>query len=57
METRVQEIARLRTIEFLIEQAIVLGEGHKTITIQLDSVLATIRDSLSAVPADSDDVV
>lgn len=57
MGARVQQIARLRTIEFLIEQAIVLGAGHKTITVQLDSLLATIRDGLSAVPADSDDVV
>lgn len=57
MGNRVQEIARLRTIEFLIEQAVVLGTGHQTITVQLNALLATIRNGLSDVPADSDDVV
>jgi hypothetical protein len=57
MGARFQEIARLRTMEFLIEQAIVMGAGHPASAAQLDVILATIRAGLVDLPVDDDDVV
>lgn len=57
MGGRIQEIARLRTIEFLIEQAIVLGVGHQAITGHLDCLLATIRENLSDSATDDDEII
>ena len=57
MGGRIQEIARLRTMEFLIEHVIVLGAGHREIAERLNGVLITIRESLADLPADDDDLV
>ena len=44
-------------MEFLIEQAIVMGAGHPASAAQLDVILATIRAGLVDLPVDDDDVV
>ena len=55
--TRIQEIARFRTIEFLVEQAAAIGVGHPTIVARLNDALLTIRQCVSDLPVDGSDVI
>jgi len=57
MGSRIQETGRLRTMEFLIEQVILIGAEHTDIVCRLDDVLMTIRQRISDLPADDDDAI
>jgi hypothetical protein len=57
MGTRIQETGRLRTMEFLIEQVILIGAADTEIVCGLDDALMAIRQSISDLPADDGDAI
>lgn len=54
---RIQEAARLRTIAFLVDEAIRLSEDSPVLAARLLDVLATITACLSIIPPNDDDAI